>query len=509
MLTACITHHPVRTFDEVSHDAPAASCPATPSPSETTSIAQLRDPRGDAHRTLVGCTSEERHAPSTSGAYPHRGFNLHVFEFDDDGVPWNAAQQRQSLDALRKELDAGPAVVVTFVHGWKNDASVCNGNISCFRDVLEILAKGESSFAGPTGTPRNVVGVYIGWRGGTVGVKGLEQITFWGRKHTAHVIGDNGGVTAVIERLRAIVDESKNRQRAMGEPGIGEDTSLVLVGHSFGGALLFSALATSLNAKVGEAIQRVHPSNGASQPSQVADYRSRPVMAPGRVCVPSGGDLVVLINPAMEASRFANLAAVRNLAFAREQVPMFMTLASEADWAVGGFFPVGNAFSTLARSARSRDAWLRMDKGFGLYEPYHTHRIVAGPAGKLPPGDSVSGVCACKSNLGAAGDDIIRGLQPLYEQLRRIKADDSGASADRAFDALRLAGYQEMLASRLEPIRDVDPNNPFVMATVDPAVVNGHSDIFNPRFMDFLIEYVIRSEVKRDLIRTLGTGCPR
>ena len=31
-------------------------------------------------------------------------------------------------------------------------------------------------------------------------------------------------------------------------------------------------------------------------------------------------------------------------------------LASEADWAVGGFFPVGNAFSTLARSARSRDA---------------------------------------------------------------------------------------------------------------------------------------------------------
>ncbi len=64
-----------------------------------------------------------------------------------------------------------------------------------------------------------------------------------------------------------------------------------------------------------------------------------------------------------------------------------------------------------------------------------------------------------------------------------------------------------MLGSRLEPVRDVDPNNPFVMASIDPAVVNGHSDIFNARFLDFLIEYVVRSEIKRSLLKAEGTGC--
>ena len=55
-------------------------------------------------------------------------------------------------------------------------------------------------------------------------------------------------------------------------------------------------------------------------------------------------------------------------------------------------------------------------------------------------------------------------------------------------EALQLAAYQEMLYSRLEPVRDVDPNNPFIMASVDPAIIGGHSEIFNPRFLDFLIE---------------------
>src|SRR4029453_9749800 len=77
-------------------------------------------------------------------------------------------------------------------------------------------------------------------------VEPAKELTFWSRKHTAHVIGDNGGVTAVIERLRTIVKES----RGEGRPAP-EGTSLLMVGHSFGGALLYSAVATSLNADVG------------------------------------------------------------------------------------------------------------------------------------------------------------------------------------------------------------------------------------------------------------------
>ena len=61
-----------------------------------------------------------------------------------------------------------------------------------------------------------------------------------------------------------------------------------------------------------------------------------------------------------------------------------------------------------------------------------------------------------------------------------------------------------MLYSRLEPVRDVDPNNPFIMASVDPAMIGGHSEIFNPRFLDFLIEYIVLSEIKRSLVDDYG-----
>jgi hypothetical protein len=502
-LASCIAHRPTRTFDEVNHVEPRTEC--LTATAGLTSIAKLsvQGSAGDPERVRVGCMSDEDHEPE-QGRFPHSGFKLHVFEFDDDGVPWNAEGQRASLEKLTKELNDRRSLVAAFVHGWKNDAEVCNDNLACFREVLRLLAKGETSFAGPTA--RQVVGVYIGWRGGTIRAKGVKQLTFWGRKHTAHAIGDNGAVTAVIERLRTIVDESKKKRSTSADTL--QDTSMVFVGHSFGAALLFSALSTSLNASVGRAIQRAElPTIAAT--SMRREQAAQPPISAKAVCVDSAEDLVVLVNPAMEASRFANLAQTRNLAFDNRQVPIFMTLASEADGAVGGFFPVGQAFATVSRAARSRDFWLRMEKGFGLYEPYLTHRIVAAPGaydGTPLPTDppKTSDKCACKSNLRAVSDDILAALQPLYKQLRDLRdSRQYGAAIER----LRLAAYVQMLGSRLEPVRDVDPNNPFVMASIDPAVVNGHSDIFNARFLDFLIEYVVRSEIKRSLLKAEGTGC--
>ena len=47
------------------------------------------------------------------------------------------------------------------------------------------------------------------------------------------------------------------------------------------------------------------------------------------------------------------------------------------------------------------------------------------------------------------------------------------------------------------------------MARVDPRVIGGHSDIFNPRFTDFLIEYLIQTEIKRSLSDDFGTVNPK
>lgn len=521
LTTGCIPHRPHRTYDyqEVGAEsrfaarceppAPADPCGRAdglpPGSSVCTSVTELRADGvdGDASRRRAACVAHEQHRPqpATAGVLGHDGFDLHLLEFDDEGQPWNSLRQEQTFDVLRRQLNDA-AVVVAYVHGWKNDADVCNGNLACFRDVLAILAKGETAYARISGeSPRRVIGVYIGWRGGSLRTP-VKQLTFWGRKHTAHTIGDNGAVTAVIERLRAIVEASPPRTLArvpIGErgPRPPRTTSMLFVGHSFGGALLYSALATSLNADVGAALQKAVAGEPARDPAPSSQTREKgpgqPMVAETRVRVEGQNDLIILVNPAMEASRFANLQQASHLRYQSEQLPLLVTLASEGDSAVKFFFPIGQSFSTLTRAARSRQTWFSMVEGFGMYKPFHTHRLVAKPGRQ--PFEATAGApklpCACPSRLGQYGDELIRRLEPFYRTLAGL------AAAPRD---VQLAAYQEFMLSRLEPVRDVDPNNPFLMVKVDPAVVGNHSDIFNPVFLDFLIEFTVRTEIKREAL---------
>ena len=538
---ACVPHKPTRSYDPTDgRSHPTAACEALQPPAKDacgdnyppdpairrasnssvcTSVDELRakgsiadyNTNGTAGSSVVACFSHERSRPSDGAVgLPHDPFDLHVVEFDDDGQPWNADREDMTIQQLQQELQK-PAIVVTFIHGWKNDAEVCNGNIACFREVLEVLAKAETLYSTVTGAPpRRVIGVYIGWRGGTFQADLVNSIvTFWGRKHTAHVIGENGGVTALISRIRAIVEDARKSQ-GLWDTGAGlATTTHVMIGHSFGGALLFSALGTTLNGSIGEAIQSsVDPSPptrdpcssgppAATPPLTYPTQRKRgvspaqPLLQPARpVYVDSQGDLVILVNPATEASRYANLNQAVQVPFYRCQLPIFVTLASEADWAVGSFFPVGQSVATLVRSARSRASWLAMEQGLGLYEPYHTHRLMMKVLPDIPAKEKISDGCVCSSNLRAYGDALVLRLKPFYERLAYESSPDD----------LQLAAYQEFLFSRLEPIKDVDPNNPFMTVRIDDEIVGGHSDIFNARFLDFLIEFVVRTEVKRELV---------
>jgi hypothetical protein len=512
---ACIPHRPTRTVDvrDARASVPHRCEPRPPTcqiggttdaaPGICTSIAALAS---EQEQRAVTCQALERHdavAPAAAQAdrsKPHDGFDLHVVEFDDEGQLWNPDRQEATLTQLRHELSRRPALVAVFIHGWKNDASVCNGNIACFREVLEVLAKIEHAY--PFGGPdqrRRVIGVYVGWRGGAIGTPGVKQLTFWGRKHTAHTIGDNGGVTAFIRRLRTVVNEGREAQKA-DTPGAPGATSMVLVGHSFGAALLFSALGTSINGDAGAALEAAKRTGVATsrQPGQSQAM----VTTDGRIRVRSQGDLVMLVNPAMEASRFANLASAVKLRYDPLQTPILVTLGSEGDSAVKYFFPIGQSLSTVFRAARSRGTWFSMVEGFGLYRPYLTHRLSASAEPlKRKPAPAGSGGCGCKSELRHYGDDLVDALEPYYRGVYRRVTDEVGRAGPQAA-AVRvdsLGAYQEFLYSRLEPLTDVDPNTPFLMVQVDRDVVPDHSGIFNARFLDFVVEFTVRSELKRRL----------
>ena len=105
--------------------------------------------------------------PTANGSHYLLGF----IEFDDQGQLWDRKQMSEVVGKLAGEAGTKEVLMVVFVHGWKHSAAPGDGNIETFRQVLAQLSDSETQFAKLTGAPaREVAGVYLGWRGGSVTV---------------------------------------------------------------------------------------------------------------------------------------------------------------------------------------------------------------------------------------------------------------------------------------------------------------------------------------------------
>ena len=418
----------------------------------------------------VRCASAEHYTDPNTGTT----FDLHVIEFDDQGRFWNRAQAEQALEDVRTARKAGDVLVITFFHGWFNNGDVCNGKLSCFRELMSLIAEAEISqyrrqlqrSASTRETPpRKVIGIFGAWRGETLAVKGAKFVTFWGRKATAHTVGENGAVTELVARLFRVVHRIEDGGDVPAAP-TPDLSSLVAIGHSFGGALLMSAIGNELNRAAGEALAG---GNAAPVTNRMAD-------------------LVVLVNPAVEASRFDNLREAASAAtFNSSQLPLLLTLSSEKDTPNQILFPIGQSIAFAQKAARSREQWQGMIQSLGTFRPNQTHQLIARGS---PPSHRVR-VAHCQCDSGIA-------------QYRDLLLDALLNQAGEAGDLPPTAPRREYLFSRLEPMQDTAPNNPFFMVQVDDRVIGGHSDIFNPRTVDFLLEFMFRTEVRRSSVR-LGT----
>ena len=182
---------------------------------------------GDAIRAEVAGRSIER--------YP--GFTLGFIELSDDGHVKDEVQKEQVFDMVREVASEKGATILTFVHGWHHGAGVCDSNVSCFRSVLQGISDDPGRLnKGP------VVGIYLGWRGESSSVAWLRGATFYNRKQAAHRIGENGGSRVLLE-LAALEDELNYDLDQRKSPGF---VTMVTAGHSFGGALVFSAVDKAL-----------------------------------------------------------------------------------------------------------------------------------------------------------------------------------------------------------------------------------------------------------------------
>jgi len=283
-----------------------------------------------------------------------RDVTVGIVEFDDQGQ----LQDRKLADAVLAHARslAGPnraLTIVAFAHGWNHNALAGDANLRSFVAMLEDLDCAEVKFdfynrnpepaetSSCSGGPqRATMGIYLGWHGQSWR-EPLHVFSFWARKATAERIGERGAAE-ILYRLSEI------RNGASDSDGEAKNR-LVIVGHSFGGSLVYSAAA--------HAIQ-------SSLEKLAIEPRARPRFA----------DTLIVINPAFEAQRAESLYA-RSMEVASVN-PLFVAVTASNDTATRVYFPAGRWLSTRFRHYRSGGEQADADRtALGHYKPFQTNAV--------------------------------------------------------------------------------------------------------------------------------------
>ncbi len=269
----------------------------------------------------TGCIGNRMHWPDES-ILEGDGHAIAFVELDDQGELWAPSQVNRALDRI-SEANRHPdgAIMVLYVHGWGHNASAEDTNVEGFRAQLARIAAGERVRS--PDMPREVVGIYVGWRGKTSSFLPFSMLAFYGRRGAATRVASLS-TTETIYRL--LIHTKRNRQ-----------TTVVLIGHSFGGMILETALSQAL---VGFLLQ--------NDEQEEIDFPA---------------DLVFLVNPAsqsIQAKQFVEILERHRLRLYRTDAegqkrferPLIVSMTSSGDEATGVAFPVGLGIKGLSKRFR-------------------------------------------------------------------------------------------------------------------------------------------------------------
>lgn len=399
---------------------------------------------------------------------------LGLVEFDDQGWLWNRKQMDAVLDSLASEDSTNGLLIMVYVHGWKHNAAWDDDNVAMFRTNLTELAEMERQLSRDGGgKPRRVAGVYVGWRGLSSNIGVFSQLSFWDRKNTAHEVG-RGGVTELYSRL----EDLRNNSRVLHarEPGR-KQTQLIIIGHSFGGALTYSALAPLL-------VERAVQSSSNQSVGTVKGF----------------GDLVVLINPAFEAARFEvlyNITTNRHW-YSTNQPVNLVIFTSKSDNATKFWFKLGRRSSTLFEKYRDSDQKNANQTAIGHDAPFITHDLVyltnnplfapaTNTAAKPKPSPKPKRNPTVKSRAYTGHltvSNSVAQVRSLETQIQRHRETTKEQMPDRSY---------EFSHARLVPREDHGKpilHMPVFNVSVDKQIIPDHGTIDTEEFLTVLREFV-------------------
>lgn len=373
-------------------------------------------------------------------------YSLGFVEIDDQGQLRDRRQMNTFLNYVTDSAKKGSALVVVFVHGWHHNADYDpeDENLHEFKKLLSQLSKAENE----KDKKRRIIGLFVGWRGDSIAVPGVRYLTFWDRKSTAQEVGYLG-VTELLLRLEKISNvihlthpDVKNR--------------LVVIGHSFGGAVVYSATAQILMSRFIDKQKDCSTETGAGF-DQVG-YSDSITHHDG------WGDLVVLLNPAFEALRYAPAFDMAQSSCSEGKAPRLVILTSETDWATGTVFPLGRIFTTFFET--HDDSVERKDSKYSVV-------IDEGQADRNTVGHYMDFISHELMPLGnKQADQVINNMSDLKENIIWGKQHPNEVTQFG----------QTLLKHRGK----TNPTSPFLNIRVDRRIMDGHNAITGPDLKQFL-----------------------
>lgn len=167
-----------------------------------------------------------------------------------------------------------------------------------------------------------------------------EQGYFQNRDQVKHALEIGRG--SLVEFLTCLEQTVK--------PPEDNRNKLMLVGHSFGASVVFNSIAPILMERflldTARLASKTAGGHSQSKPGLVSGY----------------GDLVVLVNPAIEATRIMPFFSMLNTytaeqpnLFAPGQPARLVILSSEGDWATRITFPTARVFATMLEVYMDRE----------------------------------------------------------------------------------------------------------------------------------------------------------
>jgi hypothetical protein len=232
-------------------------------------------------------------------------------------------------------------------------------------------------------------------------------------------------------------------------------SKLVVVGHSFGGAAVFSAVSSYIKAV---SVERLAEETllGGPMPEKITGF----------------GDSVVLVNPAFEALLYDDFDYLANniKAYRNNQHVVLMIVGADNDRATGILFPIGQALKRM-RERRQRGQFRKICTSVSNYPEFATHRL--------------------RPRNKNAREGNRRLTEPAVSLSEWRMPDQQGALAN---DWLRYVP-----ASRgwnIESVRkDLPQHYCFMVIESVERLVDGHNGIFTKLFVEFLRDFLIGQDL--------------